>query len=244
MENDDNILFAAYIEKSMTEIELESFENRLKTDRAFADAFEEFKEIYQVLENQFSSERETFIKSVKKADSEYKLESNSESSSSRVFPLKPWQMGIAASILLVIGFYFFSNIGKPSYTEYANPGEIVLTVRSESQTDFKNAEASFNSRDFSKSISYFDILLEKSPENVEIQFYKAIALVETDQFDKANSLLKSISEGNSAYAHKAIYWRALNMLKQNKFKEAKTILQGIPSSSPEYQKANKLLSKL
>lgn len=244
MENDDNILFTAYIEKSMTEIELESFENRVKTDRAFAESFEEFKEIYQVLENQFSSERETFIKSVRKADSEYKLKSNSKSSSGRVFPFKPWQIGIAATILLVIGFYFFSNIGQPSYHEYANPGEIVLTVRSESQTDFKNAEASYNSRDYNKAISYFNILLEKSPENVEVQFYKAIALIETDQFEKANSLLKSISEGNSAYAHKAIYWRALNMLKHNKLQEAKTILQEIPSNSPEYPMANKLLSKL
>src|SRR5690554_1605247 len=146
MENDDNILFTAYIEKSMTEIELESFENRVKTDRAFAESFEEFKEIYQVLENQFSSERETFIKSVRKADSEYKLKSNSESSSGRVFPFKPWQIGIAATILLVIGFYFFSIIGKLSYLEYVIPGELVLTVRSKFKLDFKNAKPSFNLR--------------------------------------------------------------------------------------------------
>lgn len=244
MENDDNILFTAYIEKSLSDSEIESFEKRLNEDPSFADAFEEFQGIYQVLENRFSLERDSFIETIQKANSKFKFKQDPEKSQKKVIPFKPWQMGIAASILLLIGFYIFNNIGQPSYSDYAHPGEIVLTVRSEANSISKEAETTFNSGKYNEAISHFDELLNISPGNSEIQFYKAIALVETDKFEKADSLLQSLSKGNSVYADKALYWQALSRLKQKKYKEAKTILQKIPSSSPEFDKGQKLLSNL
>ena len=244
MESANIELFTAYIEKSLSSAELESFENRLKEDSSFVDAFDEFKDIYQIVENSFSPERAAVMESIQKADSKFNYETSSESHSKKTIAFKPWQMGIAASILLVIGFYLFNNMGQPSYSDYANPGEIVLTVRSESNLISKEAETSFNSAKYNEAIIYFDELLETSPENAEIRFYKAISLIETDKFADGETLLQSLSEGSSAYAYKAVFWRALSQLKQKKYKKAKSILEQIPSTSPEYKNAKELLSEL
>ena len=243
MENNDIQLFTDYIERNFSDAELESFENRLNEDPAFADAFEEFKDIYQVVENQFSEERADVIKSIQKANSKFKSENPQDNQARKIIPFKPWQMGIAASILLAIGFFIFNSLGHPSYSDYAQPGEIVLTVRSETDSVSKKAETTFNSKRYEDAIPYFDTLLEKSPENAEIQFYKAIALVETDNFEKADALLKTLSEGKSAYSYKAAYWRALSKIKQKQYEEAQTILRTIPSNAPEHKKAQELLSR-
>ena len=244
MENNDIQLFTDYIERNLSNAELESFENRLNADTGFSDAFEEFKDIYEVIENQFSSERADVLENIKKADAKFKYENPQEINKKKTIQFKPWQMGIAATILLAIGLFVFNSLGKPSYSEYAQPGEIVLTVRSDVDSISKQAETTFNSRNYQQAISYFDELLEKSPENAEIMFYKAIALVETDKFDKADDLLRSLSEGKSVYAYKAVYWQALSKVKQKNYADAKKILQTIPANEPEYKMAKKLLSQL
>ncbi len=244
MENNDIQLFTDYLERSLSIAELESFENRLNKDPAFADAFEEFRDIYHVIENQFSPERAEVIKNIQKADSKHKSENLHEIHQKKTIQFKPWQMGIAASILLAIGFFIFNNSGNPSYSDYANPGEIVLTLRSEADSISKKAETTFNSKNYEESISYFDALLEKSPDNSEIQFYKAIALVETNKFDLAEDLLKSLSEGKSVYVYTAVYWQALSKLKQKEYDDAKKILKTIPSNVSEYKKAKEILSQL
>ncbi len=244
MENNDSLLFTGYIEGTLSSPEKELFESRLKEDSSFSNAFEEFKNIYYVLENRFSPERAEVLASIQKADSKFKSRNTQENHPKKIILFKPWQMGIAATILLAIGLFIFNGLGKPSYSEYATPGEIVLTVRSESDSISKKAETTFNSKNYEEAISYFDSLLEKSPDNSEIKFYKAIALIETDNFEKADSLLRSLSEGESVYAYKAVYWRALSKLKQKKYEEVRTILQTIPQSVPEYKKAEELLSDL
>ena len=244
MDNDDIILFTEYIKGTLDDLEKKSFERRLKEDALLSNNYEEFKEIYNVLENHSSDERARVIESIKEANSRFKSESSQKNHSKKTIPFKPWQMGIAASIFLAIGLFVFNSFGKPSYSEYASPVEIGLTVRNEADSISKKAETTFNSQNYTEAISYFDLLLETSPNNSEIKFYKGIALIETDNFEEADVLLKSLSEGESAYAYKAIYWRALSKLKQKKYKEVKTILQTISSSVPEYEKAQELLSDL
>ncbi len=244
MKSDNIELFTAYLENNLSSAELKAFENRLNQETDFADAFEEFQDIYKVLENQFSRERSGVIESIQKADSNFKTSKNSETSSKKNFPFKPWQMGVAASILFIIGIFVFNDSGNPTYSDFAIHEDIVLTVRSEADSTSKKAETTFNNGNYQEAISFFDTLLEETPNNTEIIFFKAVAHIENNDFDKAENLLESLAKGNSIYTYKAIYWHALSKLKQEKFVDAKSILQTIPSKAMEYKMAQDLLSRL
>lgn len=243
MKSDNIELFTAYLESNLSSLERKAFESRLSQDPDLANAFNDFQDIYQVLENQFSEERSAVLDSIQKADSEYKNTTGSESSK-RIFPFKPWQMGVAASVLFIIGLFVFNNSSNPNYSDFATHSKIVLTVRSQSDSLAKKAETTFNTGNYKEAISYFDALLKESPNNAEFEFYKAIAHLENNDFDIAENLFKSLSKGNSVYAYNAIYWHALSKLKQKKYNDAKSILQTIPQGVVEYDKAQELLSEL
>lgn len=244
MESKENELFEAYLEGSLPVGERTAFEEKLKTDIQFREEFTLFEDVYKVLTNKYSPERNDFLSTLKKVDAEFIPSTVSKSPKSKIISFKPWQYGIAASILLAVGLFLFNDFGKPSYSDFATHQEISLAVRSETDQVSKKAETAFNSKNYQEAIVYFDELIKNSPENTELQYYKAISLIETNHFPEAESILNNLSKGTSVYAAKAVWMTALSKLKQKDYKATKAVLETIPATSPEYQRAKKLLESL
>lgn len=244
MEPQENELFEAYLEGSLPEGERRIFEERLNSDSPLREEFNLFKNVYNVLTNQYSTERNDFVNTLKQVDATFSSPVVSEKPKSKIIHFKPWQYGVAASILLTVGLFLFNDFGKPSYSDFATHQEIALVVRSETDVLPKKAETAFNSKNYQDALVYLDELIKNSPENAELQYYKAIALVETDNFHEAESLLNKLAKGASVYASKAVWMSALSKLKQKDYKATKAILETIPANSTEYQKAQKLLKSL
>ncbi|MBB6681818.1 hypothetical protein H4O20_10230 [Aequorivita sp. 609] len=250
MESEAHELFVAYLEKELSSSERETFERKLNEDSKFEAEFLEFKNIYIILENRLSPERATVLETIKQTNSNFNYKPSkvttekTEKTEKKVIKFKPWKYGIAASILLAIGIFIFNNFSKPTYSDFAARETISLTVRSDVDETTKNAEVAFNSADYSKALIYFNELLKVEPNNLQLQYYKSVTLVELSEYDEADSLLKKISESNSVYASKSNWIKALSYLKQKRYKEAKEVANSIIPSDPEYQKAQKLLSKL
>lgn len=244
MEPKENELFEAYLEGSLPLEARTAFEERLKSDSQLRKEFTLFEEVYKVLTNRYSPERNDFLNTLKQADAEFISSPDSTGSKSKIISFKPWHYGIAASILLAVGLFLFNDFGNPTYADFATHEEISLVVRSETDQASKKAEVAFNSKNFKEAVVYLDELLKTDPENSELQYYKAVALIETDQFQKAESLLNNLSKGSSVYATKAVWMTALSKLKQKDYNRTKEVLKAIPPASPEYQKAQKLLKSL
>jgi thioredoxin-like negative regulator of GroEL len=151
---------------------------------------------------------------------------------------------VSAVIVVFFGLVFLSKLSEPTYSDYANYENISFTVRGENDELLVKTERAFNNKDFTEAIQYFDQILENDPDNAEIQLYKAISLIEIDQFSKADEILGSLSQKTTAYKYKAIWYWALSKLKQNDDEECKNILNQIPEEADEYEQANKLLRKL
>ena len=90
----------------------------------------------------------------------------------------------------------------------------------------------------------FNQILEEDSSNTEIQLYKSITLIETNQFSESFEFSVGISEGNSIYKNKAMWYLALSKLKQGNFEACKNILKSIPKDAKDYKQAQKLLNKL
>lgn len=247
MEKENIQLFTDYLEKQLSDRQSAAFEERLEEDIAFANQFAEFKSVYKVLQNRFSKERKNFLDILQEVDAAYapedldNLEIPHHPKSSR--PLKLWQLGIAAGILLIIGLFVFNSQGVPSYADFAPQEELSLTRRG-TDTLYAAAEVHFNQREYALAVTDFDRILERDSTAVQIQYFKALALIELDDFQKAEQLLDQLRKGPSVYAEKALYALALSQLKRKDYKATKATLKKIPSFSSEYPRAKKLLKRL
>ncbi len=240
MNEQDYILFEAYLTESLSKEELASFEERLLNDKDFKSAFELYKQVNGFLEQAYSKDAQEFKSNLETISSDYFNSTSSQKG--KVVSL--WKYAIAASVVIIFGLFMFNNFSNPTYGDFADYGEINLTIRSIQGDVIKDAEDAFNSKDFTKADKLFTELLEADSNNTEIQYYKAIANIELSNYNTADTLLENLSKGQSVYKHDALWYLALSKLKQEKNDECLNILKTIPEESEVYDKAQKLVKKL
>lgn len=244
MNDQDYILFEGYISKTLSLEDMADFENKLKNNSEFKQAFITYKDLNNFLEHKFENEASlnAFKENVHTISDAYFNKENT--TVTKTVKLTPWKYAIAASVVVLLGLFIFNNFSNPTYSDFSNYETISLTVRGEQESTIKVAETAFNSANYAEADRAFKKLLELDGNNAELQFYRAIANIELDKFEVADSLLKNLSKGNSAYKNKATWYLALSKLKQKENEACIGILKTIPEDAEDYKQAQKLLRKL
>ncbi len=243
MEEKNALLFEDYLQNALSEKERLSLENRLKEDAAFAQEFTLYKNINGFLENRFSKERKA-LKNTLKNQRKNSLATQTENKQVKVLKLNRWYIGIAASILLLVGIYFVNLNNSISYSDYAFSNTIALVERNSDNTLLKSAETAFNTKNYKEALGYFTQILKENPNNNQILFYKGIALVETNNFTAAELVFTKLQQSQSIYKNKALFYLALSKLKQKDYDGCKRILETLPETAEDYKKAQEILEKL
>ncbi|AMC11539.1 hypothetical protein Lupro_09785 [Lutibacter profundi] len=246
MKEDNYILFDNYLNKELSASEIISFEEKLESDTNFKQEFEIYKTLNTSLSSKFENEEEEqklrntlsnlglkYIKKEKLVKNKGKIIS--------LFNYK--QLMVAASIALLIGLFIFKD-GNPVYRDFSNHNPLELVVRGENNTASIKAEEAFNSKNYEEAFKQLSILASKNPNDIEIQLYKGISLLELNKYKKAETIFNKISSGNSSFSNTAKWYKALGFLKQGKLDECKKVLKTIPETAEEYKQAKKLLRKL
>ncbi len=244
MKPEENIRFEAYLNGELSKEEAEAFEIKLRQDDRFRSDFELYRDLSRVVGHHFSEARKDFISTLEEAETNYSHASDRFSSKKRKLFFKPWHYAAAASVLILIGVFLFGNWGNPVYTDYAKHSPISLTLRGQADERAQKAEEAYNQKDYKNALIYLNQLLSASPQKVNLQYYKAVSLVETDQFEKADALLMKLAQGQSVYASKALWMAALSKLKQKDYQATRELLKSMPPQAPEYEKAQQLLGDL
>lgn len=242
MKEDRYILFEKYLSNELTKDELTYFDIELKTNIDFKQEFEIYKNLNASLSSKIENEeKETELRStLTSLGKEFIKEENK----GRVISIKKLRpLMVAASIALLIGFFLFNN-GNPVYSDFSNHNNLELVVRSENNPAIAKAEEAFNTKKYKTAFAQLTVLESEFPNDIEIKIYKAICLLELDKYMQAETIFNTISEGNSAFKHKATWYKALTYLKQEQFEKCKNTLQKIPKNADEFELAKKLLKKL
>ncbi len=219
-----------------------------------------YKELYAHLDTNFNSkkEEEALKTNLKKIGDNYfakmpkgkvikeKIEKKihkETTKKSKVIKLPAWSYAVAASVAIIFGVYFFSQSG-PKYNDFASIPELSITERGDAKEIVKNAENAFNSKNYVVAEKYLSELISRDENNTEYQFYYGISLVEQDKYVEASQVFKSLQNGNSVYKHKAVWFEALNQLKQKKYDQCAELLKILPAEAEDYNQAQKLLKKI
>lgn len=244
MQEEDYILFDAYISGSLDPESIQAFENRLEFDADFNLAFNNYRQAEAFLEHKFKNEEKTqrFKENLEQISSGYfKKEATDKTKLRRI---NPWYYSVAAGVILLFGVVIAQQFSSPTYDDFANYGTISLTVRG-SENDLQNkAEKAFNNKDYKDAEKYLSQLLHKDQDNLELQLYKAVSLVELNKYEEADVLYQTIIQSPSVYNNKAKWYLALSKLKQKKISESISVLGSIPEDAEDFESAQKLLKKL
>tara|TARA_R110001583_G_scaffold52804_1_gene163532 strand:- start:960 stop:1706 length:747 start_codon:yes stop_codon:yes gene_type:complete len=242
------IEFDKFLNNELTKTEKISFEERLQSDDDFKQKFE----IYKALETSLSSKYENeeaekeLRNTLSQLGTKFIKEENTKTKTkeTKVISLMRYRkLMVAASIALLIGFFLFKN-GNPVYSDFSKHANLDLVVRGDTNEAITKAETAFNSKNYNEALKQLTILSEEFPNDVEIQLYKGISLLELNNYAEAEAIFNNISKGNSALVTKATWYKALSLLKQEQFEACKEVLKTIPESADEFEQAKKLLRKL
>lgn len=244
MQEQDYILFEDYLSGTLDSAEIVAFENRLQNDLEFNEAYKTYAQASNFLENHLENEEkaEAFKANLESVSSKYFAKENK--SKTRFKGINPWYYSLAAAAILVIGFFFTQQFSSPVYGDYANYGTISLAVRGTQSEVLSKAETAFNSHNYKEAETYFSQALKTDTNNMELQLYKAVSLVELNNYNEADALFNYIIQTPSVYKNKAIWYLALSKLKQGDDAASINVLKTLPKDSEDYIEAQKLIKKL
>ena len=231
------IRFEQYLANEMTSEEKTIFEEQLQNDASFKESFTLYKETTQFLEHKFSKEKAEFNQSLKSIAKQH----FSAKKETKVITFKPWYYAVAATIVVLIGTWMMMQ-NDPSYSDFNQHETAVFIERSDSNENLQKAQEAFNKKDYKQAVAAFDKI--KDFRKPELQYFYAIALIETNNYTKAELFLDQLRGGNSVYKDKATWYLALSYLKQDKKEECKSILKKVPADAEDYDKAQELLNDL
>ncbi|MGH2665906.1 tetratricopeptide repeat protein [Flavobacterium sp.] len=232
--------FENYLNNEMLPEEKSDFELRLQNDEKFREDFNSYKETTQFLNSKFSEETNDFKENLKSISKDYFSENQQDKS--KLISFKPWQYAVAASITILFGTWFLMQNTNPEYGDYNQHENAYFIERGIEDVNLKKAQDFFNAKEYKNAVMAFEKV--DNLKNPELQYFYAIALIETNDFAKAAILLDNIKEGTSVYKDKATWYLALLELKQHKIPACKSLLEQIPSDAEDFEKAQKLLKAL
>ena len=232
--------FENYLHNEMSADDKLIFEQKLQDDLQFRESFDLYQQTTRLLDAKFSLETDRFQQNLKSISTAYFNENQDKKA--KVIAFKPWQYAVAASLVVLLGTWFFMQNNAPEYGDYNQHEAAYFTERGASDVNLKNAQDFFNAKDYKSAVLAFEKV--DNLKNPELQYFYAISLIETNNYAKAEMLLNNIKSGTSVYKDKATWYLALSNLKQNKLEECKTYLKQLPAEAEDYEKAQKLLNDL
>ncbi|CAM1374089.1 tetratricopeptide repeat protein [Tenacibaculum xiamenense] len=240
---DQYLLFDKYLNDELSEEELTSFNEKVSSDIEFEKEFLLYKETHNFLKNTIEKEDElaSFKKNLNKASNSY----FSKPHSTKKGVIFTFAKYAAVLFTIIFAIYMYqTSMEDPSYDSFVTYRSIDITVRNSENELATKAENSFNHKDFKSASKYLYELIQLDENNTEFKLYYGFSLIELNEFQKADNILSSISERNSAYKNTAIWYLSLSKLKQKDYQSCKNILSKIDKNSPEFDLAKPLISKL
>jgi|GEM_PF-5848760 len=172
----------------------------------------------------------------------------------------PLQIGIAATILLIIGLSIQLLLPKEHhgyqdlYAEYYKPldaPEDVLKGEGENNTNNnaateKIASALYDEMEFKESVAFYSELLAENPGNAKYTLFLGLSLMNIEEFDKAILLYNSYQSTQQSYDEDIRWYLALAHLRKGEINTSKAILENFSKNKNSYYHvtAQQLLARM
>ncbi|MVO09477.1 hypothetical protein GOQ30_09940 [Flavobacterium sp. TP390] len=235
-----NELIEKYFENNLTSKEQKELEDKLENDAEFRSEFEFYTELKKAV---MVSERQK-IKNQIQAFETAKKESSAKFT---IRKLLPYAALFAIVFSLVLYFSSNQNSNASLYASHFEPypNVEISNLRNDSNSSSeKEAFTAYDLGDYKLAQELFGKIIETEPKDY-LYFYNGICLMELNKYDLALTQFNAITDANSKYYEKGIWFKALANLKLNKVTTTKELLNELVTNySFKKTEATTLLSKL
>ncbi len=221
--------FERYLMDNMNKEETDGFINKLEADADFKKAFQDFKQMFLVVEEEaLREELNIFHKDVPQLDSTHKKTNKT----------RFYLIAASITIFVFIGGSLFFNKQTPTdklFATYFSPDPGLPTVMGNSNNyKFYEAMVDYKQANYKTAIEKWEPLLLEKPKNDTLNYFLGSAYLAEANFDKAIAFLNVTTQNsNSILLQDAYYYLGLSYLKQNNIKKAK---ENFEKSSNELSK--------
>jgi cytochrome c-type biogenesis protein CcmH/NrfG len=244
MNTPDYDKISRYIDDEMDAGERKSFEEQLQHDAELRKETELYKEINDTLKYKLQADEEE--KGLRNTLEE--MNDLHFGSKAKIIPLKKYRLWIAsAAAIAVIAVLtmLWAPWKKDLYKQYAYIEMPPVAERGvPADSLLKQGTSNFNEKKFKAASSSFEAILKNDPQNAYVQFYYAIALLESGQIEESRTEFTGLYNGASLFKYDAAFYMALSYLKEKNKTACREWLNKIPADANIHNKAQKLLKKL
>ncbi|MDH5397486.1 MAG: hypothetical protein OEX02_05025 [Cyclobacteriaceae bacterium] len=226
----DQELIDGYINGTLTTMEKQLFEERMRTDKEFEQEAKETRLIAKAIRK---IEREKVYNRLQqfKAD---------RPSGRQVFmtPQRTY-LAIAASLALIAASFFVIKSLSPSahqkvFTAYYSPPDNLHVGQTRGDDDPATVEVVkfFQNKQYDNCVRAISSLEDPVRDRPEIEMMLGLSHMELKQFDKAVPPLEKLAGKTTGYKTMALWYLALTYLAEERTDEAVETLSEIPPGSP------------
>ena len=238
--------FDSYINGVLEGDELRTFEEALKKDHKLMEYLTLYREADAVLQGHFENKgkRKRLEETLSALNKEYFNEEKQEAKVVKMKPRSKMLKWAVAAVVLLLASFFIPRLFTAPTPSFASLVEMPTASLTEMGVDadqniLAEAEKAFNNKNYSQVIATLKPYVNRHPDNTTTVFYLALANLEADNLQEAEAALKTISQGQSAYASEAIWYLALLELKQGNEEQFRAYLKQIPKGSQHYEVAKR-----
>ena len=220
-----------YINHEMSLIERQDFENQLLTNEELANKLAFYM--------QAKAANQEIAREKRRAEFEELRKEISNRSSGKIKP-KIWISGIAASVILAIGLWWFSQTSSPNSDAFADTYIQKhfenLPVKMDGNADsLQMGLRLFNEQKLSEAQLIFEDILRRKNNDSEAIKYAGITSLRLKKYDKSIGYFQSLSRQKNLYSNPGKFYEALALMKQqpaNK-KEVEILLKEVIDNNLE-----------
>ena len=214
-----------YLSNELSLQERQVFENQLSTDSELATAFAFYANSHIASKQLANEKRKEQFENLR-----------NEVLSRPVRKIKPmiWVSGLAASVVLALGFWWFTQTSTTNSEiladAYIQEHFENLPVKMDGNADsLQMGLRLFNEQKSKEAQKIFEDILQRKNNDSEATKYAGITALKLQQYDKAIQYFQSLGQQTNLYSNSGKFYEALALMKQNKTdrKKVKAILNEV-----------------
>ncbi len=156
-----------------------------------------------------------------------------------------WLAAAAAVAVLLVAVWFGTRPKTSIYREFAKHAPLQINVRSTDAAKITaDAETDFNEKNYAAALQNLEILSKNQPDDLTLQLYRAICLLELDRTAEARPIFQTIADGQSALKIDGRWYLALSFLKENDASRCRESLEKFQPGDEHFEAAKRLLEKI
>ncbi|WP_435578132.1 hypothetical protein [Gilvibacter sp.] len=220
-------LIQGYFKQSLSEADSQKVIRLLKDDAEFKAAFETYQEMHMAFKKAEYDNLKAQLQAVESKISEQ----------TKPWYSQPWLRYAAASVLVIaLGVNFFFGGSDNLYDDYFEtyPNVYQPVIRGAASTSISDAFVFYENGEFEQAAASFKQLLEDQ-DDINLKFYRAMALLNAGDTQQALPLLEQLSETAFEFQAESKWYLALTYLKLDQTEKAKPLLEQMDAIDAEFK---------